>query len=90
MKKDIFNSYLHIDTARLRANIDGIIASLPEGTQLIPVLKCNAYGFGVGKVAGIMNGFCYLGSTISAYGLGSFADAFGWESVFTLLFSGII
>lgn len=40
-----------------------------------------------GKVAGIMNGFCYLGSTISAYGLGSFADAFGWESVFTLLFS---
>lgn len=57
MKKDIFNSYLHIDTARLRANIDGIIASLPEGTQLIPVLKCNAYGFGVGKVAGIMADF---------------------------------
>ena len=57
MKKDIFNSYLHIDTARLRANIAGIIASLPEGTQLIPVLKCNAYGFGVGKVAGIMADF---------------------------------
>ena len=35
-----------------------------------------------GLFAGILNGFCYLGSTISAYGLGYIADAFGWNMVF--------
>lgn len=53
----IFNSYLHIDTARLKANIESIIASLPSGAELIPVLKCNAYGFGVGTVAKIVEDF---------------------------------
>ena len=38
-----------------------------------------------GKIAGILNGFCYLGSTISAYGLGMIADHWGWTSVFMLL-----
>ena len=57
MEKAIFNSYLHIDTARLKANIEAIISSLPCGTQLIPVLKCDAYGFGAGKVAAIMEDF---------------------------------
>ena len=38
-----------------------------------------------GKIAGILNGFCYLGSTISSYGLGIIADNMGWQSVFTLL-----
>lgn len=40
-----------------------------------------------GKVAGILNGFCYLGSTISSYGLGIIADNWGWQKVFILLFS---
>lgn len=53
----IFNSYLHIDTARLKENIGSIISSLPSGSELIPVLKCNAYGFGVGMVARIMEDF---------------------------------
>lgn len=35
-----------------------------------------------GLCAGILNGFCYLGSTISSYGLGAIADNFGWISVF--------
>lgn len=40
-----------------------------------------------GLIAGILNGFCYLGSAISSYGLGSIADHFGWIWVFwTLLF----
>ena len=40
-----------------------------------------------GLIAGILNGFCYLGSSISSYGLGSIADNFGWIWVFwTLLF----
>lgn len=38
-----------------------------------------------GLFAGIINGFCYLGSTISAYGLGVIADRFGWTSVFWIL-----
>ena len=38
-----------------------------------------------GLFAGILNGFCYLGSTISSYGLGAIADKFGWSSVFWTL-----
>ena len=39
-----------------------------------------------GRLAGILNGFCYLGSTLSAYGLGAVADRFGgWNAVFVLL-----
>lgn len=38
-----------------------------------------------GMFAGILNGFCYLGSTISSYGLGSVADQHGWNGVFWLL-----
>lgn len=35
-----------------------------------------------GLIAGILNGFCYLGSTISSYGLGAIADKWGWTAVF--------
>ena len=38
-----------------------------------------------GFIAGILNGFCYLGSTISSYGLGAVADNHGWISVFYIL-----
>ncbi len=38
-----------------------------------------------GLLAGVLDGFCYAGSTISAYGLGVFADFWGWKSVFILL-----
>ena len=38
-----------------------------------------------GRLAGILNGFCYVGSTISSYGLGVVADNFGWNAVFYLL-----
>ena len=38
-----------------------------------------------GLCAGILNGFCYLGSTISSYGLGVIADNFGWTAVFITL-----
>lgn len=40
-----------------------------------------------GKIAGVLNGFCYVGSTISTYGLGLIADGSGgWTTVFWLLF----
>lgn len=38
-----------------------------------------------GTVAGMLNGFSYLGSTLSSYGLGVIADSFGWTSVFVTL-----
>lgn len=38
-----------------------------------------------GLLAGVLNGCCYIGSTLSSYGLGAVADAYGWESVFYLL-----
>lgn len=41
--------------------------------------------FNAGMLAGLMNGLCYVGSTLSAYGLGAFADGFGWHAVFLLL-----
>ena len=39
-----------------------------------------------GLLAGVLNGFCYLGSTLSSYGLGAIADFGGWNAVFLTLF----
>lgn len=38
-----------------------------------------------GFLAGMLNGCCYLGSTIASYGLGAVADSFGWITVFWVL-----
>ncbi len=38
-----------------------------------------------GLFAGVLNGFCYVGSTLSSYGLGIVAEHLGWISVFWLL-----
>jgi len=38
-----------------------------------------------GFFAGVLNGFCYVGSTVSSYGLGAIADRFGWIFVFWAL-----
>ena len=38
-----------------------------------------------GMLAGILNGCCTVGSTISAYAIGAAADSAGWDSVFRLL-----
>lgn len=61
----------------LMAGVNNIV------TSLVPLhlkSKINA-----GKLAGILNGFCYLGSTISTYGLGAIADGYGWLAVFITL-----
>lgn len=39
-----------------------------------------------GVLAGVLNGFCYVGSIICSYGLGLIADNFGWNAVFYFLF----
>ena len=57
MERDIYNSYLLINTSRIRANIRSILASLPAGAELIPMLKCNAYGFGLAYMAKLVSEF---------------------------------
>lgn len=41
--------------------------------------------FNSGRTAGLLNGCCYVGSTISSYLLGVIADHGGWTNVFTTL-----
>ncbi len=40
-----------------------------------------------GKIAGVLNGFAYVGSSISSFALGALADGRGWNAVFILLFA---
>ena len=40
-----------------------------------------------GFLAGLLNGACYIGSAISTYVLGIFADNDGWKGAFNLLFA---
>lgn len=53
-------------------------------TTMAPMYMRNF--FFSGTLAGILNGCCYLGSTISSYGLGKIADELGWNSVFIIIF----
>lgn len=62
-------------------------------TSIFPVFMREKVNSGL--FAGILNGFCYVGSTISSYGLGLVADNFSWITVFWLLigccfFAGIV
>ncbi len=60
------------------SSINNVITSM---TPLYLKDKINA-----GMLAGLLNGCCYIGSTVSAYGLGRLADESGWNAVFGLLF----
>ena len=68
--------------------IFGIVSCLMAGvnniiTSIVPLsLKTEE---NPGKIAGILNGFSYLGSTISSYGLGFIAQKFDWMAVFITL-----
>ena len=39
----------------------------------------------VGLAAGLLNSFCYVGSTLSSVVLGALADSRGWNGVFRLI-----
>jgi OPA family glycerol-3-phosphate transporter-like MFS transporter len=41
--------------------------------------------FNPGLIAGLIDGFCYVGSAITTYGLGSVSDNLGWDAVIYLL-----
>lgn len=51
------NSRLLIDLAALRRNVVSILNSLTEGQMLIPVLKDDAYGLGIEKIASVLSAF---------------------------------
>ena len=52
-------------------------------TSIFPLFMSSKVDSGL--IAGVLNGFCYVGSTLSSYGLGLIADNFGWAGVFWLL-----
>ena len=66
----------------------GLISCLAHGinavlTSIMPLAlrdKMNS-----GSLAGLMNAFCYVGSTASAYGLGKIADGSGWNTAILIL-----
>ena len=51
MNIQTYNSYLEIDLGQLLENARSILESLDAGTELIPVLKDDAYGLGLVPVA---------------------------------------
>lgn len=57
-------------------------------TSIFPIFMREKVNSGL--FAGVLNGFCYLGSTISSYGLGAIADNFGWTAVFITLIGFVI
>lgn len=46
-------SWVEIDAARLRSNIDAFRTATPSGTLIMAVVKANAYGHGIETTAGI-------------------------------------
>lgn len=48
-------------------------------TNIFPMLYPNK---NAGALAGVLDGFCYLGSAITSFGMGSVADNYGWNTVF--------
>ena len=61
------------------------LASCANGavTSLFPLKMKGKVNSGL--IAGVLNGCCYVGSTISSYGFGFVADTWGWSMVFKLI-----
>lgn len=51
-----YNSYLEIDLGIIRENYRFMRRFIPDGTEIIPVLKQNAYGFGAVRTAKVLCG----------------------------------
>lgn len=67
----------------------GVVSCLMAGVNNVIINMVPLYWkekINSGLLAGVLNGFCYLGSTLSAYGLGLIADFGGWYAVFWALF----
>lgn len=66
MLTSLYNSYMLIDTVLLRDNITSILSSLPGRTKLIPVLKNDAFGLGLTRIASLCSGFREIGTLATA------------------------
>ncbi len=79
---------LTANVAVLLAVICGLIFLLVSASNNVITSMAPLYLRGKinsGLIAGILNGFCYVGSTLSSYGLGYVAEHSGWTGVFKLL-----
>lgn len=79
---------LTANVAVLLAVICGLIFLLVSASNNVITSMAPLYLRGKinsGLIAGILNGFCYVGSTLSSYGLGYVALHSGWSGVFKLL-----
>lgn len=66
----------------------GLISLLMHGINNVVTSMAPLYlrdKINSGMLSGLLNGACYIGSAISSYGLGAYADHFGWTSTFYLL-----
>lgn len=66
----------------------GIVALLMTGITHIIVSSAPVYmrsKMDSGLASGLLDGFCYLGSTISSYGLGFVAESLGWHGAFYIM-----
>ena len=68
---DTARAWVEVDSAALRHNAENLLALLPVGCELMPVLKCEAYGHGLVKTARLM----------SSMGIRAFAVACAAEGV---------
>lgn len=68
---DTARAWVEVDSAALRHNAENLRALLPVGCELMPVLKCEAYGHGLVKTAHLM----------SSMGIRAFAVACAAEGV---------
>lgn len=66
MNIPVNNSYIEVDMQTLRENMAGIAAAITPGTGIIPVLKDNAYGFGLVPIARALEPLdCVRGFSVS-------------------------
>ena len=51
-------------------------------TNIFPLQVKN--GIDAGLVAGLIDGFCYVGSAVAAFGLGTIAENMSWDTIMYL------
>ena len=68
-----------------RYNTKWVIFSSLFISAVINLLVALTVNFGFIKWLWMINGFCYLGSTLSSYGFGAVADNFGWMMIFWII-----
>ena len=54
MNNHLYSSYLEVDLAALRGNIEKILGHLAGRCAMMPTVKGNAYGMGMGRIASLL------------------------------------